>query len=202
MTKKVQKPELTFVVLDFETTGFYPKDGHVILECAAIHVDFKTLEVLDTFQTVVGQTHGVRTLMDTFVTDMHTKNGLLEEVYAAADNPDHRVKNAEDLDLVLSEWLDKCAQYKNGPDPVTVAIQLCGNTIHFDRRYIEAYLPYVDSKLFYRMVDASSFVTAYEAWCGKMPEVDKAHRSMPDCEMSLKALRYMRKVMQHGDAQV
>ncbi len=197
MTEKA-KPDLTFVVLDYETTGIDPHEGHNILEVAAIHVDFKTLEVLDTFQTVVGQ-KPPEGLMDAFVTDMHTKNGLLQEVYAAAENPAHGVKSHRELGLVLHSFLLAATQRINGDAFDGVKnVQLCGNTIHFDRKFTEVCLSKVEPLLFYRLMDASSFITAYEEWCGKMPETEKAHRSMADCEKSLNALRFFRDVFRRG----
>lgn len=203
MLLEQQPLEYTLTVLDFETTGLKEKEGHIILECAAIHVDFDTLAVLDTFDEVVGQANWspargegakpLTMLMDPFALDMHTKNGLLDEVLEAAADPEHKIRDAHDLQVALSQWFAKASMRTNGANSNPAHnIVLCGNSIHFDRGFMLHHMPQLDIHLFHRMVDVSSFILVYKKWCGELPPVDKAHRAMADCEMSLKTLRFMR----------
>ncbi len=213
--------DFSFVITDFETTGFKPKDGHIILELAALHIDMKTCEVRDKLRVVVGQLWAeaalkrpVENMMDDYVTKMHTESGLMEEWQAACMvelDPDAFYKavhfsseggistvdsiapHQAALDRGFSQWLSSFRKPKG--------VVLVGNSVHFDRSFMEEHLPSSTKLLHYRMIDTSAMRMCFREWCEEPPaEVKMAHRAMKDCEASLDTLRWNRQLVQLGHA--
>ena len=176
----------TFVVLDQETSGFHPLKDRV-LEVGALHIDMKTLEVLGRFQTVAGcsQAKLDELDMDAFVLNMHTENGLFAEVVESA------VCGSFEADMKLSRWFDEIGAGLRD-------IILCGNSIHFDRGFMEVQLYQSFKFLSHRVVDTSSLLTCYKQWIGVDKRHTSAHRAIADCEASLEVLRWAREIFRHG----
>lgn len=155
---------------DLETTGL-TVDGGGILEVACV-ITNRNLEDLGRFRVVVNPGEAVLGGMNDFVTDMHTQNGLLEEVRASKID-------VEEADLLFAEFLKN---YHNGfPKNVILA----GNTLAgVDIPFLREFMPLSDSEMHYRYLDVTSLRIAGGIWNGKDPEYMKksTHRAMDDIE--------------------
>lgn len=189
--------EQTFVIFDGETTGLKPEQG-IFLEVAALHIDIKTLEVKSQFHEIVtqewydvydGAKIQVSALMDAYVTKMHTENGLLDDIVIA--RPSSTIRSQSSLDLALDKWFEELGG----------KIVLCGNSIHFDRRFMEACTPSALKRCHYRMRDTSAMRQMYKDWVGEPPQHDTLqHRAREDCYGSLEIMKWFQKIVVAGAA--
>lgn len=69
-------------------------------------------------------------------------------------------------------------------------VLLAGNSIHQDRRFIRAYLPFFDQKLHYRMLDVTAWKVVFEAKYGMKYEKKEAHRALDDVRESIAELKF------------
>lgn len=163
--------------LDLETTGLDENAGS-ILEIGLI--------VTEDDLTFRGLAHDIvkplfnHDNMDDFVTNMHTKNGLLEEL--KTKNPKRRYE----VELEMCEWL---ADYPDG-------LIMAGNTVHFDKQWLRVHMPKLHSKFHYRILDVTSlneFAKRFdkELWDNR-PGANgaTAHRALADARQSLETVRY------------
>ena len=86
----------------------------------------------------------------------------------------------------LCAWVRKHFGSKKGKDGAVLA----GNSIHNDRRFIDAHLPAFAELLHYRMVDVSSFKEVFRERYGIKYEKKNAHRAIGDLEESIAELRH------------
>jgi oligoribonuclease len=191
-------PEITpkFVFLDLETTGLDP-DYDVILEIGMVIVD-SDLNLLATFSRVATwdsitydsklnlyePPFGVHKI----VTDMHTENGLWEESYRSTKNLETCFENA-------TFWIEQQVQ-------VYTKDKLClaGNTIGFDRMFLQASNPKFLDLFHHRSIDVSSHRVLYEEWVMNsgenvepMPVGNDLHRAVPDCLDSIEKLKFFKR---------
>lgn len=188
------------VWLDTETTGLDPTK-HALLEVACIITDDKLQEVAR-FESVVGYPvgpDGKRVEFhetDEFVRNMHTANGLWDDIRKAFGSGDYLGVNEVDAKLAAFIRLHAVRVVTDEKGRKSVERpQLAGSTISFDRAFMKAYLPRAEAELHYRNLDVSSLnEMARRCW----PDVHKArpnnpnvaHRAMADVEESLRVARY------------
>ncbi len=155
--------------LDLETTGL-DEVGNDILEIGMVVTD-QNLNTIDTFEQVIFQPQEKLDKMNEYVTNMHTKSGLVD-----------KVKNSN-LSLPSSDFSSAAWIKQHFPEGKAI---LHGNTIHFDRRFIRKQLPQIESLLNYRMVDISSFKECLEVYKpGNAYQKSFAHRSIDDLVESI-----------------
>jgi oligoribonuclease len=113
------------------------------------------------------------------VWDMHSKNGLIDEVE----------RSPYSLDSAENQFMGFVQKHFGGEKPT-----LHGNTVHFDKKFLEFQMPYLHNLLNYRIVDVSSFKLFFQSY---MPnEVynraapDAKHRAMDDIKGSIEEFRY------------
>ena len=123
--------------------------------------------------------------MDDFVTQMHSDNGLLDDIKASTVSIDE----AEDAVLEL---------VKKHCDPAHPA-PLAGNSIATDRTFIKAQMPRLDAALHYRMIDVSTVKELSRRWFPKayfnQPQKGMAHRALADIVESIRELDYYRRAV-------
>ncbi len=168
---------------DLEMTGLDPM-VHVIVEVAFLVTD-SALNVLDDgVDLVVHQPPEAMATMDDFVTNMHTKSGLLEQIRAST-------VSLEEAGEAALAYLTKHVPAQTSP--------LCGSTIGMDRSFLVRYLPAVDAHLHYRSVDVSSVKELARRWYPeafrKRPDKKEGHRALADIIESIEELRYYRQTM-------
>ncbi len=168
---------LNLLFVDLETTGLDPSKCH-ILECAAVLVSGRAdCAVIDSLVDVEIDP-GMAMHWESVAKEMHEKNGLLA---AWGTGPRLTLQQVEDALLKALE-----------PYPKRSVI-LAGNTIHFDRRFIQRDMPRLDAALHYRHMDVSVLMTFFEE-CAGMPRTPaNAHRAMADVLVSLSAYRRFEK---------
>lgn len=168
--------------LDLETTGLVPGS---ILEMAAVITDDK-LNVVTLLHRVIHY-KGSTAHLDPAVVAMHEHNGLWWE----CEHSSYELAFAE-ADLLT--WITIHCD---------VPPQLAGNTINFDRMYIDACMPKVSKALHYRNVDLTTlnemarrfWPYAYE----KRPLPTKTHRAVADVTESLALAHHYARALQSVD---
>jgi oligoribonuclease len=198
---------------DLETTGLTPANCP-ILEIAVIVTDDALVERAR-FQRVVyykgaapiidelsqGRSSGdaakaallaTGAPVDPFVIEMHLKNGLWSECI--------RGQAMDTVDRDLATFLDQTAVVKKVAEdgkPYLDRPQLAGSSVHFDKGFLDVWLPRSASKLHYRILDVSTLnEVARRFWAAAYaprpnnPISDHPHRGMPDIEHSISVFKH------------
>lgn len=169
------------VWLDMEMTGLDPSKERII-EIATIITDGNLVELGVGPELVIHQDDAVLAAMDEWNRTHHKASGLTE-----------RVKSSTVTDGdAEAQTLAFIAQHVGAKDrPV-----LAGNSIHQDRRFIRKYMPKLDVRLHYRMVDVSTIKEVARRWfpaiIAKQPAKKDTHRALDDIRESIDELRYYR----------
>jgi len=172
--KKTLPSKLLWV--DLEMTGLDPKLD-IILEVAAeiTDFDFKTLESYETClkqkrEAVVARMQAniwwkdFPSNRDEFVNNLETGKSLAE------------------AEQELVELVDR----HFGNEPAILA----GNSIHNDRNFIKQWMPALDLKLHYRMLDVSSFKVLMQSKYSVLFEKKEVHRAFDDIQASIAELQF------------
>lgn len=180
--------------IDLETTGLKAESGR-ILEYAVVLTDLE-LNELASLTNIIPQNVGVaRTMMDDYVTEMHTSNGLLEELEAAEGNAPQYGDSIEEADQTIAALLQRVTLMK-ATDPTDIIRVISGNTIGFDRLWIVKDMPILCNSLHYRQLDVSSYKVGFPELFGVATSV--AHRAMADIRASIAQQERMRMIVTAG----
>lgn len=166
-----------FPVLDLETTGLVVNPG-AILEVSMIIYN-ENYEEVDHFSSVIA--HDMKELdpkLSPWAAEHHYKSGLLAQCVDGTNRSDLGV-----VERVLITMLDR---YFGTEKPLLV-----GNSIHFDRAFIKEYMPALDKRLHYRMIDVSGLWEWAKLFKGaeRPNNGTVAHRGLPDVRGSLKLMQ-------------
>jgi oligoribonuclease len=191
MTEKNQRTVLAWI--DLETTGLKPVQDHRILEYAVVFTDLE-LKELGSCEGIIPQDVAVvRDLMDSYVTDMHKDNGLLDDlkvVEPVSLTYDDAIATAqEDILKTLKDVRNYVTDY--GEEVIFV---IGGNTISFDKGYIEHHMPVLFDKLHYRQLDVSNYKVGFPELFGTA--TSDAHRAMADIRASIEQQAKMREIVE------
>lgn len=172
---------------DLETTGSdVAKD--CIIEVGMV-LTTADLEEISTFSSLVKPTDAGlgRLMMNEIVRGMHQNNGLLDEIIKMG-------KDAPRVDEVargILKWLEG----SNAPQGKVV---LAGSGVgHFDRAFIQKYMPQVMNFLRYWVIDVGVIRRGMELWTEvELPvkQEDKAHRALADVRFCLGEARFFQQV--------
>ena len=168
--------------MDLEMTGLEPQ-RHVIVEIATLITDDHLNIVAEGPDLVIHAIDGtVGARWVDFVTEMHTKSGLLPQIIASTIT-------VEEAQLQTLEFL-KSHIGEAGSVP------LCGNSIGTDRRFLQEYMPDLEVFFHYRNVDVSTIKELARRWkpdvLASMPEKESAHRALDDIRESINELIHYR----------
>jgi oligoribonuclease len=167
--------------MDLEMTGLDPT-RHVIVEIATLITDDELNLVAEGPELVVHATDDELAAMDEFVTNMHTRSGLLEQIKASTVSLEEAGKQT------MAFLQEHIAEARTVP--------LCGNSIGTDRRFLASQLPEIEEFLHYRSVDVSTIKELARRWypdaLAKVPRKDGGHRALDDIRESLDELKYWR----------
>ena len=167
--------------MDLEMTGLEP-DRHVIVEIATVITDDYLNVIADGPDLVIHATEEQLAQMGDFVTEMHTKSGLLPAIVASSVS----TEEAEEATLAfLKEHIGEARM-----------VPLCGNSIGTDRRFLQEYMPTLETFFHYRNVDVSTIKELARRWnpevLSAMPEKDTTHRALDDIRESIAELVHYR----------
>lgn len=120
--------------------------------------------------------------MGEFVTQMHTKSGLLAEL----KNVTTTMREAEEQVLAyIKEYV-----------PTERKAPLAGNTIGTDRTFLAKDMPELEAWVHYRNVDVSSIKELAKRWYPRAyyqaPDKHGNHRALADIQESIEELKYFR----------
>ena len=170
------------VWIDLEMTGLNPQI-HKIIEIATIITDSELNIIAKGPDLVINATDDELNKMNTYVRDMHTKSGLIDEVKKSS-------LTIRDAEIETLEFINKHIKAKNKP-PV------CGNSIGTDRRFLDAQMNDLENRFHYRVVDVSSIKELANRWYPDMdrniPSKAENHRALEDIIESIEELKYYRK---------
>ena len=167
------------VWMDLEMTGLEPA-RHVIVEIATIVTDDQLEIVAEGPDLVIHADKAQLAEMDDFVTDMHTKSGLLKQISLSSTG----------LEEATEATLHFIMEHVKKPR----SVPLCGNSIGTDRRFLDAYMPEIENFLHYRSIDVSTAKELARRWnpavLKGIPKKETSHRALDDIRESIAELRH------------
>lgn len=181
--------------IDLETTGLDVDDNmrgmhkHKIIEIG-MHITDQNYNIIDEgFEVVIHHDkETILPLMNDYVTQMHTKSGLLERI----ENSSVTLEMAEQMML----YYINAHNVKHGACPIG------GNNVGFDKNFIDAQMPQFAKILHYRKLDVSSFkILAWHQFPVEAAQVQKQekHRGLEDIKESIaELLHYMKTIMKQA----
>jgi len=167
--------------MDLEMTGL-DVDRHIIVEVATLITDDDLEIVAEGPDVVVTATPPQLAAMDEFVTNMHTKSGLLAAMASST--------------ITLEEAGATTLEFIRSHVPKARTVPLAGNSIGTDRRFLAKQLPEIEEYLHYRSVDVSTVKELARRWYPDVmehaPTKAGGHRAMDDIRESVAELAYYR----------
>jgi oligoribonuclease len=174
------KSDLNLVWLDCEMTGLQP-DRDRIIEIAVVVSSPDLLTRIEGPVFAIHQSDELLNGMDAWNKGTHGKSGLIERVRASTVT---EAQAEAELIAFLSKYVPK------GKAP------LCGNSIGQDRRFMERYMPRLNSFFHYRNIDVSTLKELAKRWKpAAYSSFKKAqrHTALADVHESIDELQHYRK---------
>ena len=168
----MKKAKLLWV--DLEMTGLDPAKDR-IMEVAVIATDMELNEIA-TFEAVVRVDE--KLMKSRMVGDFWEKNHVSRDALQAQNSEGKPVSEVE------KELLDFIDQY------CAKEIDLAGNSIHQDRKFIEREMPTLNARLHYRMLDVSAWKIYFENALNKRFVKPENHRALDDINGSIEELKW------------
>jgi oligoribonuclease len=151
-----------------------------IIEMATILTDGQLAEIAVGPDLVIHQPDDILAAMDDWNQKHHGGSGLIERVKASTIS-------VADAEAQTIAFINEHVSAKERP-------VLAGNSIHQDRRFIRRYMPALEKRLHYRMVDVSTIKELGRRWypqlVAKQPVKNESHRALDDIRESIEELRY------------
>lgn len=162
--------------VDLEMTGLEPsKDVLLEVGLEVTDFDFKTLE---TYEARINQDQNL-------VVERMQANIWWREFPTNRDDFLANLSHGKSLDQIEQELIELV--YKHfGDEPAVLA----GNSIYNDRLFIKHWMPKLDLKLHYRMLDVSAFKILMQGKYGVVFEKDSTHRAFDDIQASIAELQH------------
>lgn len=175
------KSNSNIVWIDIETTGL-DLNTETILEVACIVTD-KDLNPLDGgISLIIHHNKSIESTMGEWCLNTHTKNGLLDLVYNSQTS-------LSDAESALLSYM----QLHTNPGECMIA----GNSIGFDKSFLQKFMPSIVNHLHYRILDVTCFKQAARMWATWITPYKKAecHRAVDDIKESIEEMKYLKRHM-------
>ncbi|HUJ59351.1 MAG TPA: oligoribonuclease [Kofleriaceae bacterium] len=170
------------VWLDMEMTGLDPARERII-EIATILTDGQLVEIATGPELVIHQPDEVLAAMDDWNKTHHGASGLTDRVRASTITE-------QEAEAQTVAFINAHVAAKDRP-------VLAGNSIHQDRRFVRHYMPLLEKRLHYRMVDVSTVKELARRWysqiAARQPAKKETHRAQGDIRESIEELRYYKR---------
>ena len=167
------------VWLDMEMTGLDPERERII-EVAMILTDGQLEEIAAGPDLVIHQSDEILAAMDDWNKTHHGASGLVDRVKTST------VTDAQAEEQMIA-FINEHVSAKERP-------VLAGNSIHQDRRFIRRYMPALEKRLHYRMVDVSTIKELARRWfpqiIARQKQKRETHRALDDIRESIEELRF------------
>jgi oligoribonuclease len=170
--------------MDLEMTGLDPTTD-VIVEIATLLTDDDLEIIAEGPDLVIAATAEQLAQMNSYVTEMHTRSGLLEAIQASS--------------ISLADAGAQTLAFLTEHLPGAGVVPLCGNSIGTDRKFLARYLPAIEAQFHYRSVDVSSIKELARRWYPEALDAQPAkattHRALDDIKESVAELAYYRRTV-------
>lgn len=165
--------------LDLETTGIEPENGKILEVAWRIEVDGKKIGRTGT--EVAWWPELSRSDFETAYTwEMHQRNGLF-----AACTRDEGNMELKAIEAGIMDDLEDAMGELEIEDTEHFRFMLGGNSISFDKGWIQVHMPELYDYLHYRIFDVRALLTFFET-CGiKIRPKRMAHRALDDINESM-----------------
>lgn len=144
-----------FLILDLETTGLQPT-ANKIIEVAWTTTKGDLAMPMSVFSRVISNpfTRAHLSGAKDVVREMHKATGLWDEVMIGpeSEQPDDKHRIIGTLQLAEDEILDHLARRSDEDE----TWHLLGASVHFDKGFIEHYMPRLANRVHHRILDTSS----------------------------------------------
>lgn len=178
--------------VDYETTALISNPACVPLEGAAIITDADLNEVAFFGPFAIHATDDELAGMNDFVTNMHTKTGLIDRVRASTLT---REKFDADLAAFAAPFFPAKGEQPDGSR--YRGMVMGGNSVKFDFAVTEKFFPKTLANMDYRVIDISSIGELVRRWnpeaWNAMPPKASDHTAMTDIRAGIDELRYYRR---------
>lgn len=132
---------------DIETTGLnHDTDQILQIACVLTNMDLSVRFVFP--ETTIRHPQEILEKMDTWCKEHHGRSGLVTKV--------------QHSQTCLSEAEDALLHFLNHHVAVNDVVYIAGNSVHFDKRFIDHHMPRLSSRLRYRILDVSSLSLMFD----------------------------------------
>lgn len=174
----------TLLWLDLEMSGV-DIENDVILEAAAIATDWEFKEIA-TYEAIVRQDEKLVRAQMAKARDFWNGKSFWDENPEARDGLLAQNKHGKKIVAVEKALIDFIDTHFNAGE----LVYLAGNSIHNDRRFIAKYMPQLEKRLHYRMLDVTAWKLVFENKFHKNFTQPKSHRALDDIRRSIHELEY------------
>lgn len=166
------------VWIDLEMSGLDWKND-VILEAAVVITDANLNVIVQGPNIIIHQPDSILDSMNPWCMEVHGKSGLIQ----ASKQSTITLEQAEDEIL---NFLQLHCEKNNAA--------LCGNTVWFDKLFLQKDMPKIVDFLHYRIVDVTAFKIMLAQWAGKdiLFKKQNTHRALDDIMESIAELKFYR----------